>query len=268
VGAVLELLKSDEVDEVMLAAEYAARHKVAQAAAPLVEALGRHPAEAEADGAVQFRRFAVRPRGYGYDGSVRSRLLMTLKDLGPERRVKEWLAAPAGTPPRRVLASLIGDLELRGLSAELGTLLEDQDPAVRKEAADSAADLRLAEAAPRLEALLKDGDVTVRTAGLRALAKVRGAAATPTVLSQLRADHPDVRAAAVELLPLVDLDAVLNELTRPESLGQPFLRYALASLIASTGESGMHRVMARAGDKLTTDDFLALVRLIQAARGR
>lgn len=184
----------------------------------------------------------------------------------------------AGAPDEKKVGRLIEKLnsddanERNQAEADLAAMGEAVVPLLEKArpgaGAEAAADLKLAEAAPRLEPLLKDGDLTVRAAGLRALAKVRGAAATPTVLAQLRADAPDVRAAAVELLPLMDLDAVLGELTRPESLAQPFLRYALASLVASTGESGMHRVMARAGDRLAADDFLALVRLVQAARGR
>jgi len=269
VGEILDLFKSEESDEVTLAAEYTARHKIVRAAGPIVEALERHsPGEDSGVSRSGRRWIAVQQRHYGYDGQVRPKLLQALQELGPEKLVKQWLASPEGAPPRAVLAALIGELELRGLAAELGTLSEDKDPKVRKEAVRSAAALKLVEAVPRLEALLKDGDVTVRAEALEALAKVRGAAATPTVLDHLRADHPDVRAAAVELLPLMDLDAVFNELTRPESLGQPFLRYALAALIASTGESGMHRVMARAGDKLSTDELLALVRLVQAARGR
>ncbi len=268
VNEVIGLLGSAEQDEVILAAEYAARHRLAQAAVPLAEAIEKHLAEdrwaSPGNPAWAFQQRAY----YGPDGQVKPKLLQALKAIGAEALIRSWLAAPGGKPSRAVVAALIGELEIRTLGGDLAGLLDDKDPKVRREAARAAAALKLDEAASPLEARLKDEDVTVRVIALQSLAKIRGAAATATVLAQLRADHPDVRAAAAGLLPQMDLDAVLNELTRPESLGQPFLRYALAVVISSGGDAAMHRVMARAGDRLSVEDLLALVRLVQAARGR
>jgi len=268
VKEILDLLASGEADEAVLAAEYVARHKVAGAALPLAEALEKC-LEEEGRGVPGAGRrwFGAQPVETD-EGPLKQALLQALRALGPGLPLRQWLAAEGGRPSRAVAAALIGELEARGLAGELAGLMEDRDPKVRREAARSAAALRIPEAVPRLEARLKDGDVEVRQAALQALAQIRGAAATATVLGQLRADHPDVRAAAVELLPRMDLEKVFDELTRPESLGLAFHRYALAAVIASVGESAVHRVMARAGENLSVEKLNEMVKLIQAARER
>jgi len=43
-------------------------------------------------------------------------------------------------------------------------------------------------------------------------------------------------------------------------------KYALASLVATHGDSLLHRVMARVGSKLSADELQTMVRLIQTAR--
>lgn len=263
VGEIIALFASSETEDLMMAADYVARHRVKAAGAAIAEALQKYAEERPPGTPVVY--YAGRP--YWQDHQIRGKLIQALRGLGLEDQVRQWLAS-SGPPSRPAAVALIGELEIRGLAGEVVKLLEDKDPLVRREAARAASGLRLAEAVPKLEARLKDESIPVRRSSLSALAKIRGTAATATVLEQLRADHPDVQAAAVELLPSMDLEAVLNELTKEANLGNSFMRYALAVVISSQGETALHRVMARAGGKLSIDDFQGMVRLIQATRGR
>jgi len=107
----------------------------------------------------------------------------------------------------------------------------------------------------------------VRRAALLSLAQLQGPAATPKVLEQLRSNHADMQAAAMEVLPSMNLDVVLDELTKESNLGSHMTRYALAYLIVQQGDTMLHRVMARVGAKMTSDDLGSMIRLIQSARG-
>jgi HEAT repeat protein len=267
VKEVLDLLGSADWEEITLAADYVARHRVRQAAAQLVDGIQKQSVE---DRARRDLASAPGARRYYYPGSepsqVRARLIAAFRVLGPEDLIKEWLAS-GGPPPRAALVGLIGELDLRALAGEVVSAVEDKDAAVRQAAARALAGLPHPDAAKKLEGLLKDENVPVRRAALQSLAQVKGAAATPIVLEQLRSDNPDVQAMAVEVLPAMNLDTVLDELTRESTLGVALTKYALAALVAYHGDSLLHRVMARAGAKVSADELQSMIRLIQAAHG-
>ena len=259
-------LGSADAEDAALAADYVAKHKVAEAAVPLVEALQKI-AEERAGGPGQGAMVFPRGAYVGPQGPVRPKLVGALRALGAEGLVKGWLAA-GGPPSRSALVGLIGDLELRPLAGEVLAALEDKDPEVRRAAARVLASLPHADAAARLEARLKDENIPVRRAALLSFAQLRGPAATGTVLEQLRSDHADLQAAAMEVLPSMNVDLVLDELTKEAALGRPMTRYALAYLVVQQGDAMLHRVMARVGPRLSPEDLGTWIRLIQAARGR
>jgi HEAT repeat protein len=267
VQEIVDLLGSSDAEEIGLAADYVGRYRLRQAAAPLVEALQKQSAE---------ERLRRDPAAFGvarripYPGidslQVRTRLIAAFRALGPEDLIKDWLAA-AGPPPRQVLVGLIGELDLRPLAALVVAAAGDKDALVRQAVARALATLPNPDAGAALESLLKDESIPVRRAALQSLAQVRGAAATSIVLEQLRTGPPDVQAMAVEVLPAMNLDLVLDDLTRGQALEGAMTRYAIAGLVAAHGESLLHRVMARAAGKLSADELQAMVRLIQSARG-
>lgn len=241
---ITDLLASPEPDDVTLALDYLSRHRVPSAATALLQALER----------------------FGPDEKqVRPRLIQSLKGLAIQDPLKELLKS-SGPPSRPAVLAAIGELQIRSLAPDVAACLEDKDPAVRRQAAAALAGLRYVEAAPALEARLADENHEVRRAALSSLAALRGRAATRTVLQQLFSENPDLQATAVEVLPTMDLDAVLDELTKPEALAKGITRYALANLLVKTDESTMHRVMARIGAKMSMDDLTAMVKLIQSVR--
>jgi hypothetical protein len=254
---VLDLLSSADWEDVSLAADYVARHRVRQAAAPLVDSIQKQ----QADDRQRLRR--MQP----YEATqLRSRLVAAFRSLGPEELIKGWLSA-GGPPSRLSLVVLIGELDLRTLVGEVVEALSDKDAQVRQAAARSLATRPHPDAGTKLEALLKDESVPVRRAALQSLAAAKGAAATATVLAQLRSDQPDVQAMAVEVLPSMNLDLVLDDLTKEASLGNAMTRYALAALVATHGDTVLHRVIARVGGKVSIEELQGMVRLIQSARG-
>jgi HEAT repeat protein len=261
VKEIIEGLASADWEEVAMSADYVARHRVKQAAAPLVDALQKHAAEERARGAL------ARTRIMPYEAAqTRGRLVAAFRALGPEELVKGWLAAGGG-PSRLALVGMIGELDLKPLAGELIAALDDKDPQVRQAAARALATIPHPEAGAKLEALLKDESIPVRRAALQSLAQAKGTAATPVALAQLRSEHPDVQAMAVEVLPTMNLDLVLDELTKEAALANAMTRYALAALVAHHGDGVLHRVIARTAGKLSVDDLQAMVRLIQSARG-
>jgi HEAT repeat protein len=261
---VVALLSSSELDEVVLAADYAARHRVAAAAVPLVEALQRQSREGPSTAPLMVW---AGDQYYNSAGQVRGVLVRALRALNVEEQARGWLKGE-GPPSRAAVLALAGELEIKSLAGEVAACLDDKDPALRREAAKALGALRHEESAPKLEARLKDEIVAVRREALSSIARIRGAAATPIVLDQLRSENPDIQAAAVGLLPSMDLEAVLDELTREPTLGRPYSRYALAVVMVNGGELVTHRVMARVGGKIPASELTDLVRLVQAARGR
>jgi len=266
----MESLSSPDVDDVLLAADYASRNKLAEAVGPLVEALYRNAAED--------RPKEMPPVGFGGGGfplqsfrgsetQLRPRLAQVLRGLGVESRVREWLGGAAGAPSRTALALVIGELELSGLASEAAGLLSDPDAAVRRGAARSLGALKQPDRVAALEACMKDENLSVRRAALHAIVRIRGAGATATVLQQLRAEHPDAQAAAIEVLPYMDADAVIEELTKEANLAKASTRYALAVFLVQQGEFTLHRVMARIPGKLSSEDLQSMIRLVQSVRG-
>jgi hypothetical protein len=90
--------------------------------------------------------------------------------------------------------------------ARLAELLRDQDPSVRRTAADAVDKLGGAAATPeipaRLAELVRDQDRYVRDAAVKAVGRLGGAAATPAILARLaellRDQDRDVRCAAAD----------------------------------------------------------------------
>jgi HEAT repeat protein len=265
---VLDLLGSSDWEEITLAADYVGRHRVRAAAVPLVEALQKQSAEDRARRDLSAGGLGLRRTYFpGSDPSqVKARVSAAFRTLGPEDLIKGWLAG-GGPPSRLALVGIIGDLDLRPLAGEVVAALDDKDAQVRLASARALGSLPHPDAAAKLEGLLKDESVPVRRAALLSLAQTRGVAATKVVLEQLRSDKPDVQAMAAEVLPAMDLEVVLDDLTRESALSSAMTKYALAGLVAYHGDSFLHRVMARVGGKLSVDELQSLVRLIQTARG-
>jgi hypothetical protein len=238
----LDLFKSAEADDVQLAIDYVARQKVAAGAGALAKLAEDSP-------------------------ELRPRAVLALKALRCVEEVRKWIAGQGG-PGRRAAIALAGELAWAETGPDIARCLDDPDAGVRKDAAVAVGALKVADAAPKLEALIKDGDAGVRRAAVLSLAALLGKGATKTVLAQMRSENADVQAAAVEALPLVDAEQALAELTTEEALGRPITRYALAFMIVKGGQPTLHRVMARAGAKLSVDELHGLVRLIQTAQGR
>jgi HEAT repeat protein len=237
----LELLQSSTQEDVFLAADYVSRQRVASAVEPIMKALDRWPD----------------------DAALRQRLTQCLRLVNMEEKAREWLKA--GTSRISVISTIV-ELQLRKLAPDVAACLEDQDPAVRIRICRALASLGYKEGASALEGRLKDDNVDVRRAALKSLAALQGKSATRTILQHLQSDSADMQACAVEVLPQMDLDVVLEELTKPETMNKPMMRYALAVLLVSGDESIMHRVVARLGAKATSDDLTALIRFIQAVR--
>jgi hypothetical protein len=245
-------LDSPQDEEVQLAAEYIARHKVARAGRALVDAIGRRPVPSSE---------TLTPAH-----QIRQKFLMALRAIDFEKLARAWLASREDAPAPEVVLGFAGELKVKGLAPEVVKLLEDPDAAVRGASARTAGDLRLDGAVEKLEGRLGDKSVAVRREALRALARIRGAEATALVLEQYRSGHPDVQAQAIELLPLMDLEAVLGELTSEQGLSRPMAKQALATLVAHLGESMLQRILARVGDRISVEEFEAQVRLIKASR--
>ena len=243
VKEIFEMLKS-EGEDLYIAIDYIGRQKVKEGAGPLAETMSR-----------------LGPQ----DGAYRQRIMTTLRALKIEDQVKAWLAgeSPIARPALLVLA---GELDVKGAGPEAVKSLGDRDAAVRRAAAAALGLLKYAEAADALEARLKDDDSSVRRAALSALARVKGKSATPLVVAALLGDNADLQAAALDALPSMDADAILDELTKEANLSKPIVRYGLAVMIVNGGEGVLNRVMVRASSKLTADDLLSMVKLIQAVR--
>jgi len=235
---ILAMLKSNEPEEVNLAIDYVTRQKVAAAADTLAKLGDQSP-------------------------ELRPRILLSFKTLRCEDEIRKWIAGQGG-PGRIAAIAISGELGWTGLGPDVARCLDDADAAVRSRAAGVCGSLKVADAAPKLEALLKDADSGVRRGALLSLAAIQGKSATKTVLAQLKSDDADVQAAAVECLALVDVEAVLGELTSEDALGRPITRYALAAMIVKGGQTTLHRVMARVGSKLSADELHAQIRLIQS----
>jgi HEAT repeat protein len=227
----------------MLAADYAARHHVLSAAEPLMLAIDRLGPD---------------------ERQTRPHLIQVIRSLEVEARAAQWLKS--GQPSRSSVLTLIGELQLKSLGADVAASLEDKDPVVRRQAALALGQLKYVEWAPGLEARLKDENYDVRRAALKSIAALQGKSATKTILEQLRSDNPDLQATAVEVLPLMDMDLVIQELTRPDSLNRSISKYALAVLLVNSDESVLHRVMARIGAKLSPDELTGMIKLIQSVR--
>lgn len=268
VKELMEYLSSADPDEVLLAADYANRHKLVEAAGPLVEALFRLASEDRPrELPPSFGSPATPPIYRGNDQQVRPRLGQVLRTLDAEARFREWLGGAPGAPAKTALALAIGELEMKGLASDLARLLSDPEEPVRRAAARALGTLKQADAVPALEARLKDESFPVRRAALHAIVRIRGAGATAMVLEQLRSEHPDVQAAAIEVLPYMDADVVIEELTKDASLAKGSHRYALAVFLVQNGDLALHRVMARISGKLPAEDLQSLIRLVQTARG-
>ncbi len=265
VKELLEGLGSAEAEEVLLAADYAGRHKLADAAVPLVEALHRFAGEDRAR-EIPPGTGRVRSAYYVDENQVRPRLGQVLRTLGIDAQLKKWLGGAAGGPPTAALLTVVGELELRSFAGDVTAMLEGKEAPLRREAARVLGTLRHAPSVPALEARLRDEDVSVRRAALHAVVRIRGSAATPLVLAQLRSESPDVQAAAYEVLPYMEPDAVIEDLTKDENLAKPQMRYALAVFLAQNGDAALHRVMARVAGKISCEDLQSAVRLVQAAK--
>jgi hypothetical protein len=246
VEKLLEWLKSPDPEAASLAADYVLRHRVARAVPALIE--------------------AIKSDGGGVHG-FRAKLVQTLKALNPEEQMRPWIAAGGGPLPRADLLDLAADLQLRSIAPDVVGCLKDPDPAIRRAATVTLGQLAYAQAAPALEGLLQDADSHVRTAALLALVRIQGPAATGIVLKHLFSEDAAVQAAALDAVPMVDLDQVVDELTKEANLTRHISRYALAVLVAREGERVLHRLMARAGERLSVEELNAMVRLIQSARG-
>ena len=83
------------------------------------------------------------------------------------------------------------------------------------------------------------------------------------MLKILRSESADDRAAALEVLPWMDVDKVLDDLTSEAGLARRGSKYALAVLITAHGNAILHRVMARVGDRVNAEEMHSLVRLVQ-----
>ena len=252
--ALLAFLESAEAEDVTMAADYIAKYRLDGSAEPLLAALIRSPAQ--------------NTPGVYYQPNTgpRVRLLNALRALEVEDRAGAWL--DGGGPPVAHVITLAIELKMTGLAPKIADRLDDEDPQVRRQAAGAVAALGYADAADRLRARLKDEHAGVRADALRAIGALDGDAATRTVLDHLLGGDADLQAAAVELLPRMDLDVAIDALTTPENLDRYIVRYAIASLVASTDRSVLHRVMARAGERLKTEDLNEMIRLIQMTRTR
>lgn len=249
---VLALVESSELDEVSLGADYIGRQKVADGAAPLAEALMRFPSQATNQ---------YFDPSYG-TVNVRTVIVRNLRLLNVERQAKAWFAS-SGPPSRVALLALTTELNLKSLAPEVAGCLTDASADVRREAARVLETFKHAESAPALEALIGDRDAGVRAAALHALTRVSGKAATATALKHLYGEDPDLAATALDGLPILDFDAVLAELSRPERAGQYLTHYALAQLIARGDATTLHRIVVRFGEKLPIDKIDDMVSLIQ-----
>jgi hypothetical protein len=264
---VLSWVLGDDAHDATLAVEYVARHKIERGMPLLARALERGTRERPADEAPgSYRNLAPTRYPSTEAMNLAARLTQVLRSMDAEKRAAAWLDGEAGAPPRTSILVVIGVLELKGLGARAARLLEDAEEDVRREAARALGALKREEAVEPLAARLKDPSRPVRRASLQAITRIRGAKATGLLLETLRSPEPDDQASAVELLGWADADEVIVELTKPERAGAYISRYALATLIVRHGETVLHRVVARLGEKSSTADFLELLKVAQAAR--
>ena len=84
------------------------------------------------------------------------------------------------------------------------------------------------------------------------------------ILAQLDSKDPDLQAAAVEVVPDMDLDAVLEQLTSEDRIGRQVTRQALAALVVRHGQPMLHRVLARTAGKLEPKDLEEMIRVIRS----
>lgn len=258
VGGVFLMLESADPDETATAADYIAKHRIVEGAEPLLAALVRTP-EPATSGVVIYPYY-TQPAG------ARARILAALRTLKADELAAGWLDG-GGPDPAHVIA-LVAELKLTALAPRVAERLGHADPEIRRRAASAVAALGFAGAADLLRERLKDEHAGVRADSLRALGRLEGAGATRTVLDQLLGGDADLQAAAIELLPQMDLDAVIDTLTTPENVQRYIVRYAIASLVASTDRAVLHRVMTRAGESLKAEDLHEMIRLIQTTRTR
>lgn len=242
VNDVIELLRSNQPDDVQLAVDYVGRQRIMAAAGGVAKALDDRP-------------------------ELRVSILQTLRTLRCEDELRKWISTGSG-PGRRAGLALAAELGWISAGPDVVKALSHEEPAVRREAAIAAGALKVSDSAAKLEELLKDGDGGVRRAALVSLALVQKGAATKIVLAHVTSEDPDLQAAAVESLPSIDAEQALAALTTPEALGRAITRHALAVLIVKGGAGMLHRVMARVQGKITPDELHSQIRLIQSVPAR
>lgn len=253
--SLIAFLDSVDAVEVNLAADYIAKHRIDEAAEPLLAALIRTPKQNA--GEVVY---------YPQNANTRAKLHNALRALKLDERAAGWLEG--GGPPVTHVIAMAEELKMAALAPAIAERLADKDPEVRRRAAGALATLAYADGAAKLRERIADEHAGVRADALRALGRLEGKAATRTVLDHLLGEDPELQSAAIELLPSMDLDAVIATLTEPANLERYIVRYAIAALVASTDRGVLHRVMARAGERLKTEEINELVRLIQMTRNR
>lgn len=234
-GEVVELLKSNQPEDVAHSVDYIGRQRILAGAPGLATLYDERP-------------------------ELRTAILGSFRALRCEAEVRGWISSG---PNRRAAIALAAELGWTSASPEILKALTDEDPAVRREAATAAGTLRLA-AAAKLEEAIRDKDGGVRRAALVSFAAIQRREATKVVLAHLRSEDPDLQSAAVEALPMVDAEQSLAALTSDDALGRPITRHALAVLIVKGGAPMLHRVMARVQGKIHPDELHAQVRLINA----
>jgi HEAT repeat protein len=106
--------------------------------------------------------------------SLQQRLRRAMHELGSAHQTAlVTLLGDSNADVVRGAARLIGQLGIRGASAQLAGLLQRPDPAVRRAAVDALAQIRTAVAMDALQRALTDNDRDVRISAARALAAVR-----------------------------------------------------------------------------------------------
>lgn len=238
------MLDSTAQDEVLLAIEYIGKHRLTDGLAPMIQRFNKSDA-----------------REYNY----RPRIIQNLKALRPAKKLKEWLAS-GGPPPRLAVIPVVVALGLADLGPDVAACLDDEDPEVRAAAASALSGMKYGEAVVKLMKMIDDKSPTVRAAALRSVAMIQGKKATALMMKHLLADDPDMQAAAVEHLPQMDLDVVIETLTSDENLDRYIVRYAIATMMAHGDKATMNRIMARVGDRLSTEELNAMIRLIELVR--
>lgn len=138
---------------------------------------------------------------------------------------------------RRDLLRLLSGYGANEVRALLLHALEDDDPAVRREAAEVAGRVRLRPASAVLVDWLDDPDVASRVAAVRALGRIADAQVTPQLVRALGDADTDVRRAAVAALgSLGTRDAVVPLLGRLDDVDAN-VRSDACAVLARIGDS-------------------------------